>query len=123
MNTVLIVDDNADERLIFAAVLQHHGFSVVTANDGPGAIAASRKHTPQVILMDVHLPGMSGLDATEVIRATPETSLIPVICVTSYDVSANQARAAGCERLLRKPVSPSQLVGAVSAMLPGPSAA
>jgi CheY-like chemotaxis protein len=120
MNTVLIVDDNADERLIFTAVLQHHGYLVVTAGDGEGAIDAAQNHVPGVILMDVHLPGMNGLAATQVIRATPKTAQIPVICVTSFDVTAAEARGAGCQALLRKPVSPSQLVNAVSATITNP---
>jgi len=127
MQTVLIVDDNADERLIFTAVLQHHGYRVLTAGDGPGAIDVAKKHTPGIILMDVHLPGMNGLDATQAIRSSPVTSGIPVICVTSFDVTVAEARGAGCQRLLRKPVSPSQLISAVTATLtepiPGPSQA
>jgi CheY-like chemotaxis protein len=72
MNTVLIVDDNADERLIFAAVLQHHGYRVVTAGDGEGAINAAQQYAPAVILMDVHMPGINGLAATQVIRTHPD---------------------------------------------------
>ena len=117
MQTVLIVDDNADERLIFTAVLQHHGYRVLTAGDGPSAIDTAQKHAPGIILMDVYLPGMNGLAATKVIRTLPETAGIPVICVTSFDVTAAEAQGAGCQRLLRKPVSPSQLINAVSATL------
>jgi two-component system, cell cycle response regulator DivK len=123
MNTVLIVDDNADERLIFAAVLQHHGYCVVTAGDGPGAIDAAEQYVPAVILMDVNLPGINGLAATQVIRATPKTAQIPVICVTSFDVTAAEARGAGCQSILRKPVSPSQLINAVSATITNPAQA
>ena len=120
MQTVLIVDDNADERLIFTAVLQHHGYRVLTAGDGLGAIDAAKKHTPGIILMDVNLPGMNGLDATQEIRSSPTTSRIPVICVTSFDVTVAEAHGAGCQRLLRKPVSPSQLISAVTATLTEP---
>jgi CheY-like chemotaxis protein len=122
MPTVLIVDDNPDERLIFSALLEHHGYSVLTSSDGVSAVAAARYHAPAVILMDVYLPDMSGLAATEMIRALPETSAIPVICVTAFDVTSAEARSAGCQRLLRKPVSPTQLISAVSSMLeaPGP---
>ena len=117
MQTVLIVDDNADERLIFTAVLQHHGYRVLTAGDGPSAIDTAQKHVPGIILMDIYLPGMNGLAATKVIRTLPETAGIPVICVTSFDVTAAEAQGAGCQRLLRKPVSPSQLINAVSMTL------
>ncbi len=125
MSKVLIVDDNADERLIFAALLEHHGFTVITASDGRSALHAANEHSPELILMDVHLPGMNGLAATEMLKRTPGTSNIPVICVTAFDITIAEARSAGCLRLLRKPVSPGDLIHTVSATLrsPGPETA
>ena len=117
MPKVLIVDDNADERLIFATLLEHHGYAVVTADDGPTAVTAARQHVPHVILMDVNLPGMSGLTATELIRTMPETADIPVICVTSFDVTIEEARRSGCQRLLRKPIAPAHLISTVDTII------
>lgn len=120
MAKVLVADDNADERLIFAALLRHHGHEVMTASDARSAIVAAREHKPSLILMDIHLPGMSGLQATEALRSIPETADIPVICVTAFDIHPRDARSAGCERFLRKPISPAELMSTVDLLLDGP---
>jgi CheY-like chemotaxis protein len=114
---VLLVDDNPDERLIYSSILLHHGHHVDEAGDAISALELARNSSPDIILMDVHLPIMNGLLATEILRELPETTRIPVICLTGYDVSAQDADAAGCVRLLRKPVDPKRLVEAVDSVL------
>lgn len=117
-----MVDDNADERLIYTAVLHYHGHEVQEAADARTGIELAKRGLPQVILMDVYLPVMNGLMATEVLRATPETSEIPVVIVTGYDVSPADAIAVGCSSFLRKPISPSDLVSTVNRLVADPKA-
>src|SRR5687768_2281648 len=96
MAKILVVDDNADERLIYSAVLHYHGHEVDEAGDARQGIELARTRSPSVILMDVHLPVMNGLLAAEILRATPETSEIPILCLSGYDITLTQAKAAGC---------------------------
>lgn len=122
MAKILVVDDNADERLIYSAVLHYHGHEVQQAEDARTGIDLAKRGMPQVILMDVHLPVMNGLLATEVLRATPETSEIPVVCVTGYDINPAHAMAAGCSWFLRKPIIPGDLVRVVDLLVADPKA-
>lgn len=115
-----MVDDNADERLIYSALLHYHGHEVLEAHNAQVGLDTARRTIPAVILMDVHLPDMNGLRATEILRSIKETSGIPVICVTGYDVMPAAARAAGCADFLRKPVSPPDLIRSVAAVLSRP---
>jgi CheY-like chemotaxis protein len=124
MGRVLVVDDNADERLIYSAVLMHHGHEVEQVGNGAGAVELARSFKPDVILMDVHMPVMDGLLASQILRAQSDTAGIPILCVTGYDVHPSQAAAAGCNRFLRKPIPPRMLLDAVAALLdhrPDPS--
>ena len=117
MAKILIVDDNADERLIYSAVLHYHGHEVSEAVDGKAGIDMARSTQPAVILMDVHLPVMNGLLAAEILKASPDTSDIPIVCLTGYDISRSHALESGCCQFLRKPVSPSELTQAVDSLL------
>jgi CheY-like chemotaxis protein len=120
MAKVLVVDDNADERLIYAAVLHYHGHDVQQAEDARTGIDLAKSGLPAVILMDVYLPVLNGLMATELLRATPETAEIPVVCVSGYDINPAHAIAAGCSSFLRKPISPNDLVKMVNQLVEDP---
>jgi len=117
MPVILVIDDNDDERQIYSAVLHYNGFDVEEATNALSGIDLAKALKPAAIVMDVRLPGLNGLLATEILRATPETSRIPVVCVSGYDVPPAQATEAGCERMLRKPVPPTDLVLAVRAVI------
>lgn len=117
MAKVLVIDDNDDERQIYSAVLHYNGFDVEEASNALAGIDLAKAVRPAAIVMDVRMPGLNGLLATEILRATPETSRIPVVCVSGYDVPPDQAKAAGCNRMLRKPVPPTELVIAVQAVV------
>ena len=118
MAKVLIVDDNADERRIFATALYYNGFDVAEAGSGTEAIKAARESVPDVIIMDIRLPDMNGFIATEIIRAALDLERVPVICVTGLDLSGIDARERGCADLLIKPVEPHVLVAAIRRNLP-----
>jgi two-component system, cell cycle response regulator DivK len=119
---VLLVEDNDDNREIYATILQHFGYGVVEAPNGLIGVHKAAQHHPDLIIMDISLPIMDGLEATRRIRANPGTSEIPVLAVTAHarDHDRELAIEAGCDRYLPKPVEPRRLVQEVQRMI-GPS--
>jgi CheY-like chemotaxis protein len=117
MGRVLVVDDNDDERLIYSAVLRHHGHEIEQAGDGVDALELARSFRPDVIVMDVHMPVMDGLLAAKALRNQSDTAAIPILCITGYDIHPSQAAAAGCNRFIRKPIPPMMLVSEIAALL------
>jgi two-component system OmpR family response regulator len=113
---ILVVDDNPDERRIFGTVLYYNGYEVLEAGTGMDAVAAARDAAPQLILMDVKLPDMTGFLAAEIINTGLNLDL-PVICVTGLDITEAHARERGCVDLLIKPVSSEDLVRSVRRVL------
>lgn len=116
---VLIVEDNDDERRIFSAAFYFNGFEVLEAGTGIDAVNSARERRPDLIVCDIRLPDMNGFLAAELIRSNPGYEKIPVICVTGMDVPAYIANNKGCDLLLRKPVSPHELINAAN-RLSGP---
>ena len=112
---VLVVDDMKEIRELFASVLEKAGFRVDTAGDGQRAIVKAVELHPDVILMDLVMPGMSGFQAAEQIQQRPDMKSIPVIICTGYSTEA-QVRDAGYP-FLRKPCSMSALRAAVQGQL------
>lgn len=104
--TILVVDDNADNRSIFAFFLESLGFGVLTAENGYEGVLQARDQHPDLILMDISMPVMDGLEATELLRRDSTTAKIPVIAVTAHDTIEirRQAEKAGCNCFLPKPV-------------------
>jgi two-component system cell cycle response regulator DivK len=119
---VLLVEDNDDNRLIYATILTHRGYSVVEAPNGLDGVLKAEAHHPDLIIMDISLPVMDGLEATRRIRANPSTSSIPVLAVTAHAREADRERAlrAGCNDYLAKPVEPRRLVEQVERLI-GPA--
>ncbi len=89
---VLIVDDNEDNRQILIDLLSANGFEVLEALNGPDAVAIAARETPDLVLMDIQLPGIDGHEATRRIKAIPALARTPVIAVTSYALPAMIAR-------------------------------
>lgn len=119
MPLVLVVEDNADERAVYSALLFYNGFDVLEAADGQEAIQLAKAREPDVILMDVRLPTLNGLLTTEILRVTAETRSIPVVCMTGFDLRRERAEESGCRQLLRKPIPPAMLVDAVKEAIGG----
>lgn len=109
---VLVVDDYADARQMYAEWLQVSGFRVAEAADGNAAIDLACALTPDVILMDLSLPGMDGWEATRRLKADTRTRHIPVVALTGHVMSSalEQARLAGCDRFVIKPALPDIVV-------------
>ena len=118
--TVLYVEDNEYNRKIVRQLLSRTGYRLVEASDGEGALDLVREHRPDLVLMDVQLPRMSGLDATRALRADPTTADLPVIVVTSFALSGDDQRAmaAGASAYLAKPYSPRDLLALIRKFLP-----
>ena len=123
--TVLLVDDNEDNRLIYRAMLKHHGYRVLAAADGETAIRAARRLAPDLVLMDIDLPGIDGWTAIEILRGNAETRDIPVVALTARDSDDDRARAAelGCRQYLLKPCSPLDVSAVVRAATEAPGSA
>lgn len=103
---ILIVDDNATNLKLVAYLMKAHGYVVDTALDAESAIEAIRVHRPDVILMDIQLPGIDGLELTRRLKGEPETHDIVIIAVTAYAMKGDQAKAleAGCDDYITKPI-------------------
>ena len=118
--TVLYVEDNEYNRKIVRQLLGRTDFRLVEAVDGEGGVAAAFEVFPDLILMDVQLPKMSGLDATRILRADERTKDIPIVIITSFAMSGDRERAteAGASGYLAKPYSPRELLALVRKFLP-----
>jgi two-component system, cell cycle response regulator DivK len=115
---ILLVEDNEFNRKIVRDLLARQPYDLLEAHDGEAGVAVARRDKPDVIVMDVQLPKLSGLDATRAIRAAPETAKIPIIVVTSFALSGDDKKAmdAGASAYLAKPYSPRQLLDTIRRM-------
>ena len=106
MNRILIVDDNPTNLKLVSFLVRSHGYEVVTATDAAAALAAIQAERPAVILMDLQLPGVDGLELTRRLKADPATRQIPVVAVTAYAMKGDheKALAAGCDDYVTKPI-------------------
>jgi two-component system cell cycle response regulator DivK len=122
--TVLIVEDQIEMRAINAMYLHHHGFRVLATDNGIEALEAARENRPDLILMDVSIPGMDGIRATSELKHDPATEGIPVLIVTAHPYGSVGKRAAdaGCDGYLTKPCDPRRILQEVRALL-SPAAA
>ncbi|HEX7315003.1 MAG TPA: response regulator [Pyrinomonadaceae bacterium] len=119
--TVLLAEDSEDARRVLSLELQYSGCRVITAGDGREAVETALTARPDLILMDLNLPLLDGLAATEQIRAHGELDAIPIIAVTAFDTYGIREAAleAGCQDYLLKPLGPGALERALRAALPG----
>ena len=103
---VLIVDDNPTNLKLVAYLVKANGYEVDTAIDADTATAAIAAHRPRVILMDLQLPGVDGLELTRRLKANPDTRDISIIAVTAYAMKGDQEKAleAGCDAYVTKPI-------------------
>lgn len=121
MRKILLVEDNELNRDMLSRRLARRGYEVAVAVDGAQGIEMARSLTPDVILMDIGLPGIDGLEATRRLKAEPGTSAIPIVALTANAMAGDQeeALAAGCDEYDTKPVDITRLVGKIQALLGG----
>ncbi len=105
--TVLVVEDNELNMKLFNDLLEAHGYKVVQTRDGLSALEIARKHMPDLILMDIQLPEVSGIEVTKWLKEDPELKRIPVIAVTAFAMKGDEQkiREGGCEAYISKPIS------------------
>ena len=103
---ILIVDDNPTNLKLVAYLMSANGYEVTTAQDADAALAALARNPPQLILMDLQLPGVDGLELTRKLKSDPATKSIIIIAVTAYAMKGDEARAlaAGCDAYITKPI-------------------
>lgn len=119
LSTVLLVEDNEDNRTIYTTILRHVGHDVIEASNGEDGIRLALERQPNVILMDVAMPGIDGWEATRRLKGDPQTARIPVIALTAHAMAEDRQRAvdAGCEGYLAKPIEPRRVVEEVARIL------
>ena len=117
---ILIVEDQEDNRAILRDLLSQAGYELIEAADGEEGVKLARDEHPDLILMDIQLPVIDGYEAMRRIKGTDGLKSIPIIAVTSYALSGDEAkaRAAGCDGYVTKPFSPRDLLAKVRHYLP-----
>ncbi|HEX3177248.1 MAG TPA: response regulator [Methylomirabilota bacterium] len=118
--SILYVEDNEFNRKIVRQLLARTSYRLREAMDGEEGVAAALEARPDLILMDIQLPKMSGLDATRALRADPRTASVPIIVVTSFALSGDdqKAKEAGATAYLAKPYSPRELLARIREIVP-----
>ncbi len=105
--TVLVVEDNVLNMKLFHDLLQAYGYNVLQAGDGMEALRLTREHRPDMILMDIQLPGISGLEVTQWLKDDETLKAIPVVAITAFAMKGDEEkiREGGCEAYIAKPIS------------------
>lgn len=119
---VLLVEDNEDNRIIYTTMLRVTGYEVLEAVDGPSGVATARAELPDIVLMDISLPGFDGYEATRMLKAEPSTAAIPIVALTAHALASDRERAvaAGAVGYLAKPIEPRGVVAEVRRLIGDP---
>lgn len=122
MARILVVEDNVSNMALAVFLLQSAGHTVLTAVDAEAGLTLAREDHPDLILMDIQLPGMDGLEATQVLKADAATRAIPVIALTALAMKGDEERirAAGCDGYIAKPLSYKSFLAVVADQLTPP---
>ncbi len=118
--TILYVEDNEMNRKIVRDLLKRTTYRLIEANDGEAGVAMALEQRPDLILMDIQLPKLSGMEATRRLRAQSATAATPIIAITSFALSGDDQKAkdAGATAYLAKPYSPFELLNLIRKLLP-----
>lgn len=119
MATILIVEDTPANMKLATVILENAGHAVLQAENAPDGIALARANAPDLVLMDIQLPGMDGMEAIRILKSDPTTRSIPVIALTSFAMKGEEEkiRASGCDAYLAKPYHYKELLAAVDRQL------
>lgn len=117
-DNILVVDDSPDNVFLIQTILEEEGYKITTAEDGPSAIAEIEQSAPQLVLLDVMMPGMDGFEVTRRIRSNTTLPFIPILLITAYDSpSVAQGLDTGADDFIRKPVEVEELLARVRSLL------
>ncbi len=116
---ILIAEDNPQNMRLVEMTLRNRDYTLLRATDGREALDIARRELPDLIIMDIRLPGISGLEVTRKIRENPATSRIPIIGMTAYAMKGDREKLmeAGCDAYLSKPINTRELPGVITVML------
>jgi CheY-like chemotaxis protein len=119
MATILVIDDTENNRILLSRRFRPRGHEILLAGDAEEGIALAKAHLPGIILMDVGLPGMDGLEATRLLRSDPRTQDIAIVALTAHAMAHDreQALSAGCDAYQSKPIDFPSLFGKVDELL------
>lgn len=108
---ILIVEDNVQNRLLMVDILKMHGHEIIEARDGMEGIMFAKNLKPDLILLDMQMPVMDGLEAARLLKADPDTRHIKILAITSFAMKGDRERilAAGCDEYMAKPIDTRQL--------------
>lgn len=117
--TILVVEDNELNMKLFHDLLEAHGYNILQTKDGMEALKLARKHRPDLILMDIQLPEVSGLEVTKWIKEDDDLRAIPIIAVTAFAMKGDEEkiREGGCEAYIAKPISVASFLQTVERFL------
>jgi len=120
MATILIIEDNRANMKLASLLLTNAGHSVLCAVDAENGMMLARSHHPDLILMDIQLPGMDGLAATALLKQDPATAGIPIIALTALAMKEDEQKSqvAGCDAYIAKPLRYKELYAAIDTLLP-----
>jgi two-component system, cell cycle response regulator DivK len=123
MATILIVEDNELNMKLFHDLLEAHGYKTLQTRNGIDAIALARKHKPDLIVMDIQLPEVSGLDVTKWLKEDDSLRHIPIVAVTAFAMKGDEERIreGGCEAYVSKPISVSRFLDTIRQLVPSAS--
>ena len=122
MTTILVVEDNPANMKLAVLLLTHGGYEVLSAADAEVGLALAKEKHPALILMDIQLPGMDGLEATAQLKRDPSTRDIPVVALTALAMKGDEERirAAGCDGYIAKPMRYQEVLATVAVLLRTP---
>ena len=117
---ILLIEDNVQNRYLTTFLLRNHGYEVLTAETGPQALAMAAEIRPDLILLDIQLPGMDGHAVARALKADPVLKFVPIIAVTSYAMVGDREKCleAGAEGYIEKPIDPDTFVDEIERFLP-----
>ena len=117
---VLLIEDNPQNRYLVCFLLGARGWEVLQAEDGPTGVAMAASEAPDLVLLDIQLPGMDGYAVAQALRACNTLSALPIVAVTSYAMPGDRERCmeAGCNGYIEKPIDPTTFADEVARFLP-----
>ncbi|MDH5188889.1 MAG: response regulator [Rhodospirillaceae bacterium] len=117
--SILIVEDNKTNMRFFTDLLKRHKFKTILSNDGSDAVELSISEHPDLIIMDIQLPGMSGTELTRIIKNDPQTENIPIIAVTAFSIDDNdyEIDEAGFDAFVAKPIKIDDFIDTINRLL------